>query len=378
MTDESYGSPFDKGKLAKALADAQAEFGPVVKSTVNPVYGSKYADLSVVIAATQPVLAKHGLVVVQMPVTDVVNRQAGVKTLLIHESGQVCESQFMLPATMLGKGGVDRFDAQSIGSAITYSRRYAYQAIIGVAAEVDDDANKISGVGTVEAQQAVAQQKIAAKAAAQETIFLAPDGDMVYLSGHGLSILRSAATNEAQGKVGLVQLSKGWAIPVTLVVPFTSLCAEHKVAVHLAEQASPPRAESRSDSTPKVGTGPGVVKWAGTAPGNIISNLVSKSVKVRGQPQKQLVITWKGMECSVAPWLQGLFGLLTEAYTKSTPINLLIATTSKGDREFHNVTGVEGAEKGDDGVYRFARQLRDDVPPPIDGDYIAVDEDIPL
>lgn len=359
------------GDLVKALAEAQKEFKPILKDTSNPYYNSKYADLSTVIASTQEALAKNGIVVIQSPHLDPEAQKAGVVTMLAHSSGQWISHDLMLPATMKGKDGSIRFDSQSVGSAVTYARRYAYQAFIGVQGETDDDGNLATGLGTKEAAQAVAQQKIAAKAAAQETIFLAPDGDMVYLSGFGLNILRSAASNDAQGKVGLVQLSNGWAIPVTLVVPFTSLCAEHKVAVHLAEQAPAVGKDNLQQA------GPGTVKRVGTmAPGyfqiDALSTKTAKKADKHGN-MKFISLVWNGKTANVATWFfPGMVGILTEAYTKGTPVKLMLEESGK----YVNVVGVADAEKGDDGIWRFPRQIRDDIPPPPD-EYLASDDDIP-
>jgi hypothetical protein len=143
------------GKLAGALAAAQLEFLPIFKENENPAFRSKYADLATVIAATQKPLAKQGLVVVQSPTTE--GKDVILTTLLLHSSGEWLSSSLTMPGTMR-----DGFTAQTIGSAVTYSRRYALQAIIGVAADVDDDANAASGVGSKAAAQAVAQEKIAA------------------------------------------------------------------------------------------------------------------------------------------------------------------------------------------------------------------------
>lgn len=142
------------GELAGALALAQLEFKPVLKESDNPFYKSKYADLSSVISATQSALAKNGLVVIQCP--HLSSQQMTLTTLLVHKSGQWLASDLTLPAVMK-----ERFDAQSVGSSITYARRYAYQAIVGVAAEVDDDANAAVGIGSKEAQQKVLKDKLA-------------------------------------------------------------------------------------------------------------------------------------------------------------------------------------------------------------------------
>lgn len=121
------------GELAKALAAARKDFKPVLKDANNPFFKSKYADLAGVIEATSDALSKQGLVVIQSPRLGL-NRIA-VTTLLAHSSGQWLRDDLELP--------LSKFDAQGAGSAITYARRYAYQAIVGVAAE-DDDGNAAS------------------------------------------------------------------------------------------------------------------------------------------------------------------------------------------------------------------------------------------
>lgn len=149
------------GELVAALALAQLEFETVKKDTSNPHYNSKYADLADIIAATQPALAKHGLVVIQLPKVDVERQLATLVSILAHKSGQSIRSSMTFPAIMMGRDSKPRFDAQSCGSAITYLRRYAYQPLVGVTAEIDDDGEKAVGSGSKEAAQEVGKQKVA-------------------------------------------------------------------------------------------------------------------------------------------------------------------------------------------------------------------------
>lgn len=123
------------GDLAKALAAARKKFKAVKKEQTNPFFKSKYADLSAVIEATEAALSEHGLSIIQSPITH--ETMAGVTTMLVHESGQWMRGDLLLP---VAKG-----DAQGVGSAITYARRYSYQGMVNVAAETDDDANSASG-----------------------------------------------------------------------------------------------------------------------------------------------------------------------------------------------------------------------------------------
>lgn len=121
------------GQVTGALAAAHADFEKVIKDANNPFFKSKYADLAGVIEATGPALSKNKLAVIQSP--RMVNGHVVVTTLLAHSSGEWIKDELELP--------LSKYDAQGAGSAITYARRYAYQAIVGVAAE-DDDGNAAS------------------------------------------------------------------------------------------------------------------------------------------------------------------------------------------------------------------------------------------
>lgn len=117
-------------ELATALAKAQAEIENAHKTSNNPHFKSKYADLAEVINTVRPVFSAHGLSVTQMPSFEA--GIASVETLLLHASGEWISSVSSAP--------VSKQDAQGVGSAITYLRRYSLAAIAGVAQE-DDDGN---------------------------------------------------------------------------------------------------------------------------------------------------------------------------------------------------------------------------------------------
>lgn len=118
--------------LAEALAKARGEFSEVKKSSSNPFYKSKYADLSVIIDATYKSLSKNGLAVMQFP-GEVNGGAVTILTMLLHASGEWVSEETTMP--------VSKNDAQGIGSALTYGRRYALQSLLNVAAEEDDDGN---------------------------------------------------------------------------------------------------------------------------------------------------------------------------------------------------------------------------------------------
>lgn len=115
-------------KLAEALCAAQGEMGGAVKGSANPFFKSSYADLTSVIKAIKEPCQNNGLSYVQLPHR--LDSSIGVVTRLMHVSGQWLENDFTLPMV--------KSDPQAAGSAITYARRYALQALFGIPA-VDDD-----------------------------------------------------------------------------------------------------------------------------------------------------------------------------------------------------------------------------------------------
>ena len=120
-------------QLATALALAQGEVENASKTSQNPHFRSKYADLAEIINTVRPVFSKHGLAVVQSP--SYAEGLVSVTTLLTHKSGQWIRDIASAPASKL--------DAQGVGSAVTYLRRYSLAAFAGIAQE-DDDGNAAS------------------------------------------------------------------------------------------------------------------------------------------------------------------------------------------------------------------------------------------
>lgn len=118
------------GAIAKAIADAQIEIGAAIMDAKNPHFGSRYATLAAVMDAAKP-LAKHGVAVSQS--AEVIDGRVIISTILMHSSGEwVSESISLKPR---------QDDPQSVGSAITYGRRYLLAAMAGIAADEDDDGN---------------------------------------------------------------------------------------------------------------------------------------------------------------------------------------------------------------------------------------------
>lgn len=133
--------------LAAALAKAQGEVENASKNAANPHFKSRYADLAEVLNTVRPVFAKHGLAVTQFP--SFADGIANVETILTHESGEWMAGTASAP--------VSKQDAQGVGSAITYLRRYSLAAVAGIAQE-DDDANSAVGQKSKEQPKADPQK----------------------------------------------------------------------------------------------------------------------------------------------------------------------------------------------------------------------------
>jgi hypothetical protein len=130
--------------LAAAYTEAFAEITNAVKNTKNPHLGNTYADLGAVLATVRPVLARHGLAVLQIPgkvsFVDGVH-VVSMLSMLLHSSGQSISSETQVPiAPQVDKktGAVRPIDAQRAGSAMTYARRYALAALCGITQQDDD------------------------------------------------------------------------------------------------------------------------------------------------------------------------------------------------------------------------------------------------
>jgi hypothetical protein len=115
-------------ELASALAKAQGEIQNPSKDKVNPHFKSRYADIADGLVAVRPVLSKHGLSVVQA--TDIAEDGSVIlRTRLMHASGQWLESLY--PVGRLTKH-------MELGASMTYAKRQALFAMVGVAGDTDD------------------------------------------------------------------------------------------------------------------------------------------------------------------------------------------------------------------------------------------------
>ena len=121
-------------KLATALSIVQGKLTHAKKDSANPFFKSKYADLESVWDACRSLLAENGLAVMQFP-GEFVDGTMSLNTILTHSSGEYMSYLMSVPVT--------KPDAQGAGSALTYMRRYALAAVVGVV-QADDDGNAAS------------------------------------------------------------------------------------------------------------------------------------------------------------------------------------------------------------------------------------------
>jgi hypothetical protein len=159
-------------ELAAALAKAQGQMGNAVKDSTNPHFKSKYADLASIWEACRKPLADNGLSVVQIPVggPDTVI----IITKLMHLSGEWIEGRLEMKPQVL--------TPQGIGSCVTYCRRYALAAMVGVAPDEDD-----GQAASQPAPQPPKPQAVKPTTAANNQALVAANRILLLQRQHGLS-----------------------------------------------------------------------------------------------------------------------------------------------------------------------------------------------
>ena len=122
-------------KLAAALSAFQSEVKDPARDGENPHFRSKYVQIDGLLAAVRPILAKHGLSVIQS--TGGNGQDISVTTEIMHTSGEWIRTDALILKAV-------KADPQGAGSAVTYGRRYSLSAALGVAWDDDDDGNAAS------------------------------------------------------------------------------------------------------------------------------------------------------------------------------------------------------------------------------------------
>ena len=122
--------------LLPAFAEMQAMFPVIPKTAENPFHKSKYADLVTVMEVIKPILSNKGFCFTQTNKPSGTDSIIVVTTLFHTNSGEWIQSEIECPLV--------KKDAQSVGSALTYCRRYALTAMLGLVSDIDDDGNHAS------------------------------------------------------------------------------------------------------------------------------------------------------------------------------------------------------------------------------------------
>lgn len=178
------------GELAKALVAFHRECPTIKKSDRNPFLGSYYAGLPTILDTIKEPLVKAGLSIVQIPVG-----KFELSTTLMHESGQwIRAAYYMEPLeTVVDKTTKEKaITPQTIGSVITYQRRYAIGAVLCLNIDTDDDANAAStppATPKKTAAELLAEQKAKAEAVSQPSAssLAGPEAGLNEIASNGRS-----------------------------------------------------------------------------------------------------------------------------------------------------------------------------------------------
>ncbi len=132
--------------LPKALHAFQSKALKIQQEGINPAFKSRYVKNETLFSVVIPELNSCGLVLMQMPSFGP-NGEPAMTTRITHmASGEALESTMPLL--------LDKQNAQGLGSAITYARRYMLMSMLGLVADEDDDGNRASRVAPADRQQA--------------------------------------------------------------------------------------------------------------------------------------------------------------------------------------------------------------------------------
>lgn len=200
-------------EIASAFVKAQKAFGPALKTSTNPHFRSRYADLAACVEAVIASLNDAGIAMLQV----VHECETGVivETVFLHESGETMNSgKLYVPAT--------KHDAQGFGSALTYARRYSLMAACGIAPE-DDDGNAASRKVTANIDITPYLDKIAASQSSDELAVVYKEA---YDACAGDQSLQAKVIDAKKSRVARAKQEKGdskWSVVYCFVFLFTCL-----------------------------------------------------------------------------------------------------------------------------------------------------------
>jgi hypothetical protein len=191
-------------EIAPALLKAQAAIKAAMKDATNPHFKSKYADLASIIDACKPALNAANITFLQ----GVCSADTGVavETMLLHTSGEWISTTLTLP--------VSKNDAQGVGSAITYGRRYGLQALTGVPAE-DDDGN----AAAKSPADRVLQRPSDAKQEGRDILEQMSIADQQFIQDAAVQIIDAHENGHAADKVGAFNFDNEQKLAVWTLLP---------------------------------------------------------------------------------------------------------------------------------------------------------------
>lgn len=121
--------------LSAKIHALQADIDPIKKTEENPFFKSAYFDINGLIEAVQPLLTKHGLIIMQ-PLSNI-NGSPALKTIITDtETGETLEDSVIIPPSQ---------DIQKFGASVTYMRRFALQSLLLLQAQDDDGETVVRG-----------------------------------------------------------------------------------------------------------------------------------------------------------------------------------------------------------------------------------------
>jgi hypothetical protein len=115
-----------------ALIKAQSDFKVIGFDRLNPHFKSKFASLTAIMEHIGPILSKNGLGISHHIITEA--GSLSLRTRLLHSGGTTLETEVPL---LMAKN-----DMQSLGSSVTYAKRYAISALLNLVTDEDDDGNE--------------------------------------------------------------------------------------------------------------------------------------------------------------------------------------------------------------------------------------------
>lgn len=196
-------------EIASALVKIQKKLEPLERSSDNEEYGSKYTPIEVVMPFAMKLLTKYDIAVSQPPVT-LSDGASALATILIHKSGACYQTTTKL--------AVAKVDPQVHGSSITYMKRYALMAVLGITTKgEDDDGNKAAGVFPKVTEEQLAEIKSLCtamrftKEMVADKIFNIKTRDHAFLAIKNLNeqVAQRARDDESKARASFIEYGAG-------------------------------------------------------------------------------------------------------------------------------------------------------------------------